>query len=68
MKSKLRMAGFAAFALAGLSWLAETAFYGDLDPTGVLKESLFLPLTFLLSILGIILLVTSVIIRKAESK
>lgn len=39
MKSKLRSAGFVALVVAGLSWLAETAFYGDIDANGVVQES-----------------------------
>ena len=43
MKSKLRSAGFVALVLAGLSWLAEKAFYGEIDANGVVQESFFLP-------------------------
>ena len=39
--SRLRIAGIIALVLAGLSWLAEMAFYGDIDPNGVLQESFF---------------------------
>ena len=63
MKSKLRTAGFIAFALAGLSWLAETAFYGDIDSNGVLQESFFLPLTFILAAIGIVLLGISLVLK-----
>ena len=63
MKSKLRTAGFIALALAGLSWLAETAFYGDIDSNGVLHESFFLPLTFILAAIGIVLLGISLVLK-----
>lgn len=63
MKSKLRTAGFVALVLAGLSWLAETAFYGDIDSNGVLQESFFLPLTFILAAIGIVLLGISLVLK-----
>ena len=59
MKSKLRIAGFTALVLAGLSWLAETVFYGAIDSSGILQESFFLPLTFILAALGIVLIFAS---------
>ncbi len=51
-RPRLRRAGLIALALAGLSLLAETAFTGDVDAAGVLRESLFLPLGALLAGLG----------------
>ncbi len=63
MKSRLRSTGFMALVLAGLSWLAETAFYGDIDADGVVQESFFLPLTFILAALGIVLLFASLLVK-----
>lgn len=63
MISRLRIAGFIALVLAGLSGLAETAFYGDIDTNGVVQESFFLPLTFILAALGIVLIVASLLIK-----
>jgi hypothetical protein len=59
MEFKLRTAGLIALVLAGLSWLAETAFYGDIDANGVLQENFFLPLTFTFVVLGIVLILAS---------
>jgi hypothetical protein len=63
MRNKLLVAGLAALALAGLSGLAETLFYGDIDAGGVLQESFFLPLTFILVAVGILLLAASRFVR-----
>ncbi|MDU9007035.1 hypothetical protein [Sedimentitalea todarodis] len=63
MKRKLQIAGLVSLALAGLSWLLETSFYGGIDSSGILQESMFLPLTFILAALGLILLATSLITR-----
>lgn len=66
MNSKLRISGFIALVLAGLSWLAETAFYGGIDPNGVLQESFFLPLTFILAALGVILIFVSLLVKRCK--
>jgi len=63
MTSRLRIAGFMALALAGLSWLAETAFYGGIDANGVVQESFFLPLSFILAALGIVLILASLLVK-----
>ena len=65
MKTKLRNAGLIAIALAGLSGLAEASFYGGIDANGVLQESFFLPLTFILAALGLILLVASLVAKSS---
>jgi len=64
--SRLRIAGIIALVLAGLSWLAETAFYGGIDPNGVLQESFFLPLTFILAALGVILIFISLLVMRRK--
>ncbi|WP_299356186.1 DUF3955 domain-containing protein [uncultured Shimia sp.] len=64
--SRLRIAGIIALVLAGLSWLAEMAFYGDIDPNGVLQESFFLPLTFILAALGVILMLVSLLVKRRK--
>ena len=63
MKFKTRLTGFIALVLAGLSGLAEIAFYGGIEPGGVLQESFFLPLTFILAVIGIVLLGISLVLR-----
>ena len=64
MDFKLRISGFIALVLAGLSWLSEAAFYGDVDANGVLQESFFLPLTFILAALGVILIFVSLLVKR----
>ena len=66
MNSRLRNSGFLALVLAGLSWLAESVFYGDIDINGVLQESFFLPLTFILAALGVILIFVSLLIKRRK--
>lgn len=56
MRKKLTLAGVALIALAVLSGLAETLFYGGTDAEGVLQESLFLPLSFILAAVGVLVL------------
>ncbi|WP_035572747.1 DUF3955 domain-containing protein [Halomonas halocynthiae] len=66
MKKWLRISGVTSLMLAALSWLVETLFYGDIDETGVLQESFFLPLAFILAALGIVLLVASFLTRRSR--
>ncbi|MDU9007116.1 DUF3955 domain-containing protein [Sedimentitalea todarodis] len=66
MDSKLRISGFIALVLAGLSWLSETAFYDDVDANGVLQESFFLPLTFILAALGLVLIFVSLWVKRRK--
>ena len=66
MNSRLRISGFIALVLSGLSWLAEIAFYGDIDANGVLEESFFLPLTFILAALGVILIFVSLLVKRRK--
>jgi len=66
MKSRLRITGFIALVLAGLSWLAETVFYGTIDSSGILQESFFLPLTFILAALGIVFIFASLLVNFRE--
>lgn len=65
MKKKLMIAGLVLLCLAAASGLAETIFYGGrLDENNVIQESFFLPLTFILSFLGILLVVVSLFLKK----
>ncbi len=57
--TKLRLFGIVILFLAALSGLSEHLFYGGVDPNGVLQESFFLPLTFILAAIGIVVLVAS---------
>ena len=64
--SRLRIAGIIALVLAGLSWVAETTFYGGIDPNGVLQESFFLPLAFILAAIGVVLLGISLVLKPRQ--
>jgi len=60
MKRKLAWIGAILVGLGVLSRLAEEIFYGGrVDADGVLQESFFLPLTFLLGIPGALLLLVA---------
>jgi len=60
MKRKLAWAGLILIGLGSLSGFAERVFYGGrVDTDGVLQESFFLPLSFLLGIPGVLLLVVA---------
>ncbi|MFI8554666.1 hypothetical protein [Psychrobacter sp. NPDC077938] len=63
MTSKLFISGSIMLALATLSGLMESLFYGGIGSDGVLQESLFLPLTFIFLALAIILYCLSLIIQ-----
>ncbi len=58
--TKLRLFGIVALVLAVLSGLSERLFYGDVGPDGVLQESFFLPLAYILATLGIVMIAASV--------
>ena len=60
----LRWAALAAFVLAVGCWAAETMFYGGVTADGVLQESFFMPLTFLLLMLGTVLAALSLVWRR----
>jgi len=64
MKNHLLTLGLITLVFACLSWLAETLFYGDVDAQGVLQESFFLPLTFILALLGVVLVIASIILNR----
>ena len=65
MQRKLRIAGIVLLCLAFASGLAEHIFYGNrLDENDVLQESFFLPLTYILSFPGVILLIASLALKK----
>jgi hypothetical protein len=59
MKRKLGWAGLILVGLGVLSGLAERTFYGRVDADGVLQESFFLPLSFLLGFVGVLLLLVA---------
>ncbi len=64
MRKILIIASLVFFALAALSGLAETLFYGGVDADGVLQESFFLPLSFILAFAGIVALAMSVFCKR----
>ncbi|WP_157859744.1 DUF3955 domain-containing protein [Tritonibacter mobilis] len=68
MLTKLQLTGLIG-AIAGLVFLLlERLFYGDLDENGVLQESFFLPLGFLLLIAGILLFAIGTVKRMLAHK
>ena len=67
MTSKLFISGSIMLALAGMSGLMESLFYGDIASDGVLQESLFLPLAFIFLALAVILYCLSLIMQVKTS-
>ena len=63
MKQTLRTLGLVALVFAATSWLAERTFYNGVEITGVLQESFFLPLSFILGAVGVFCLAMSFLIR-----
>ncbi|WP_224824856.1 hypothetical protein [Cognatishimia sp. MH4019] len=57
--TRLQIAAVISFVLVGLSGLAEILFYGDIGPHGAVNESLFLPLTFVFLVAGVVFLILS---------
>ncbi|WP_282611178.1 DUF3955 domain-containing protein [Pelagibius sp. Alg239-R121] len=53
--TKFRIVGIVALVAGTVSLLLEKIYYGYLDADGVLQESLFLPIGFLLLVLGAVL-------------
>jgi|GEM_PF-2916286 len=54
--SKHLWAGVFLILLGISSYIAEQIFYGGVDENGVLQESFFLPLAFILGLIGLIML------------
>ncbi|MCK8465481.1 DUF3955 domain-containing protein [Aliiroseovarius sp. S1339] len=63
MKQMLRTLGLVALVFAAASWLAERTFYSGVEITGVLQESFFLPLSFILGAVGLICLAMSFLMK-----
>ncbi|CUH46711.1 DUF3955 domain-containing protein [Ruegeria atlantica] len=57
--TRLRLFGIVSLFFAALSGLSEHLFYGGVGPNGVLHESFFLPLTFILAAIGVVVIVAS---------
>ena len=68
VKSKLRKTGIVLIVLAIACRIAEAVFYGDVGPDGFLRESWFLPLTFIFLALGLIALAASVVLRRGDGQ
>lgn len=66
VRRKLKVSGVICLVLAGLSWLGETSFYGDVDAQGVLQESFFMPLGVILAFLGIGMLAISIFLAARD--
>ena len=66
VKSKLRKTGIVLIVLAIACRIAGAVFYGDVGRDGVLRESWFLPLTFIFLALGLIALAASVVLRRGD--
>lgn len=58
-REKIAWIGFLLVALGLVFYVAERVFYGGVDDNGVLQESFFLPLSFILGILGTLLLLVA---------
>jgi hypothetical protein len=56
--------GLALIVLGLGSYAAEKLFYGDLDANGILQESFFLPLAFLLAICGLLICLVGFLLRR----
>lgn len=54
--SKLTIAGIIAVILGFVSGYIQNTYYGYVDEQGILHDSIFLPLSFLLITLGVVLL------------
>ncbi len=54
MRSYLLYLSIAMFVLAAICAVAEATFYGGIDESGILQESLFLPLTFFFAAGGLV--------------
>jgi len=64
MNYKIILVGLVIILLGVSSWLAEQHFYGGrLDNNFVVQESFFLPLAFILSGIGLIIIIVSILIE-----
>lgn len=63
-RTTILISGLVLLVLAGSSWLIETTQYGGIDANGVLQESFFLPLTFILGALGLVFLAAAALVRR----
>ncbi|WP_435978991.1 hypothetical protein [Psychrobacter sp. DM4] len=68
MKSKLTIAVLVLLFLSGLSGLLESVLYNDVNTDGVLQESFFLPLSFMLAILAVGLCILSIATKIISAK
>ncbi len=59
--SKGIISGVILIMLSYASYIAEKIFYDYIDENGVVQESLFLPLTFILGFIGLAFLVVGVV-------
>lgn len=63
MNYKIISIGLLIILLGVFSWLAEKYFYdGRLDNDYIVQESLFLPLAFILSGIGLVVIIVSILI------
>ncbi|OKL42258.1 DUF3955 domain-containing protein [Pseudovibrio exalbescens] len=63
MSSKLLKIGLFIIVLGAVSLGLEKVFYGGIDSNGVLQESFFLPLSFLLWGLGVLLIIGAFLLK-----
>ncbi len=59
--SKLAIVGFVFVALGFVSGFIQQKYYGYMDAEGVIHDSLFLPLAFILAMIGSLLLLISMV-------
>lgn len=53
--------GIILLILGVVSWIIEQVFYNKIDEKGILQESFFLPLSFILGIVGIYLMTIGIL-------
>ncbi|WP_102868659.1 DUF3955 domain-containing protein [Pseudovibrio exalbescens] len=63
MNSKLQKSGLFIIVLGAVSLGLEKVYYGGVDSNGVLQESFFLPLGFLLLGLGVLLIIGAFLLK-----
>jgi len=66
--SKLIIVVLILLFLSGLSGLLEIVFYNGINADGILQESFFLPLSFILATLAVVLYICSIATKLISAK
>jgi len=61
--SRLTLTGIIFIILGIISLIIQNTFYGYLDADGVLHDSLFLPLTFIFALIGLIIVMIDLFLK-----